>query len=308
MFAQKQIITFTAAVCLQFSAQANECRLFVKEKKSESLGSVSSQLYGGDIHEVTSSSLLGQYLTKTQASAKIVRVPKTRNGATKGPERLFVAVSQDSLNEFMEIFSNAPIFSVLGHANIFYRDWVYDVHGRRSEFRFPRVLTPLPAVVMGSTEAIRFQRYMELAVSAKYQSWENPLKQPWRLNGYVKEGGYNCCTHWIGNIPIGDKLVKEIILPGENDRPMKARLHKVEIPKTHQALSNIWSYPLHEPLSAVLGLAQKNGQGEFASPGYVIQNLLGVANNERVPIVFYFVNDHRQPIPSAPELYFEEPN
>jgi len=147
------------------------------------------------------------------------------------------------------------------------------------------------------------------------------------IKDYCKTGGYSCCTHWIGNIPIGDTLVSEYTLPGTEEylikngqyvvkngiyqmkysAPVIAKLKPWE-PKDNkqELLTKIWKVPGNMQLSEVIGQKAANGRGEFASPGWVIRTLMGPTAQERVPVIFYVVNDHQVAIPDAPTFHYEQ--
>jgi hypothetical protein len=151
--------------------------------------------------------------------------------------------------------------------------------------------------------------------TAQYSAnnWQNKLKQPWMIESYCARGGYTCCTHWIGNIPIGDKRVQNYYFPaGDFDRdnhplgitkPLVAYTPKN---KEEERLTKIWKAPGHEQFSGAIGVQYSNIDGEMASPGWVIQTLLGATAEERVPIVFVMTQNHKKSLRSF-QLNFEEP-
>jgi hypothetical protein len=79
-----------------------------------------------------------------------------------------------------------------------------------------------------TSEAQRLTKYFELGAE------NGDLAQyPWNLGKYCsKEGGYTSCTHWVGNIPVGDKVVKEY----------KFRLKTAHVTKDHSGLKCIHIY------------------------------------------------------------------
>lgn len=257
------------------------------------------QRYFGNIegNEIDPNSLLGQYIAETGAKVSTKAFPLNPNAPELGVERILVPVSEKSLPAFLKYFSDPHFMSVLGHANVLLEGTVHAYGGTVAEFRLPKANTPLPVLMLSDTEAKRLHDYM--AAVPKHTDWmSSPLKMPWMLKDYtdVKEGCYQNCTHWIGNIPIGDKLVTEIVVPSSKDQPVTLHLKEPNLPPEHQYMKDIWTFPVHEPLSAVLGLAEKNGNGDFGSPGYVIHTLLGSAPIERVKFVFVVVADHTQAV------------
>ena len=252
---------------------------------------------------------LNQYVRETGASVRKMAFPKIQGGAEMGPERTVLALSAASFASFVQHFSDLDMFSTMGHGNLLFKNSIYAYNGQRSDFRLPALNTPLPIVLLKPTEAQRFGTYMNLIVQFG-GSWSSKLKQPWQIPGYMSaQGGYHCCIHWIGNIPIGDKLVEEYSLPGgDNQPPRIAKLSPYQ-PRDQQDqwAAQVWTYPGHEQLADTLGQKDANLRGEFASAGWVIQSLLGGTSTERVPLVFIVTNDHQAPIPDHPQLNYEQP-
>ena len=209
--------------------------------------------------------------------------------------------------------------SSLGHGAILQGMDVTDVWGRTNELRAMRENTPLPMLILKTSEAERLHRYLRAANLPKYANWGNALKQPWLLTNdkgeqYVHRGAYQCCTNFNGNVPIGDKLVDAYALPLVNEWGNNAAKQPIQYSqlvqwttKGHDELKHIWTVPGHQQLSDVLGLLENNVNGEFASPGWVIQSLMGEASTSRVPVIFIFRNNHREEIPDHPALHYEQP-
>lgn len=285
------------------------------------LAETHEMFYGGNIQAVSPDSLLGKYIQRSGARTRLIRVPlKFNNYAELGNEKLVVAVSANSFEEFQKtILSNLHYMSVVGHANIMHNGSFYAYTGNKSPIRAPGVNTPIPMLLLKTSEALRLNRYMEAATLPVYASWYTTLKQPWRLPGYSAQGAYGCCTHWIGNIPIGDTLVRSYRFPGQAgyDRGGVVAPGGVAAEqelRPYQPLANdapvitqIWKAPGHQQLAQVIDQDRANVDGELASPGWVIQTLLGPTSNERVPVIFLMTNDHQQEIPEQPVFNFENP-
>src|SRR5690606_16617256 len=125
----------------------------------------------------------------------------------------------------------------------------------------------------------------------------------WELDGYCAAGGYTCCTHWIGNIPIGDKKVSSYSFPGNVDEhagnargtgPQRQKLKPYDYPNPLMQL--VWQVPGNEQLADVLGVHRSKMSGELAKSGWVLHTLAGAVGRDRVPVVFYFVSNHKDEI------------
>jgi hypothetical protein len=278
------------------------------------------RLYMGSVKgvRVTAKSLIGQYIQETGAATKVMKIVAFDKSRTFDQDKLVVAVSAQSFPKFLELFSGKHLMSVFGHANVFHNGKVYSYSGGPSgPLRSLSPGTPLPLLILKSSEAERLSRYMELSTLPKYRSWTHPLKHPWRLKGYVKAGVWECCTHWIGNIPIGDKTVNAYHLPYQRADFTPEQRAKIAIGEgnllqpwhdpQYEDLKNVWTYPGREQLSSVINRTDSNLANEFASPGWVIQSLMGPTSNERVPVIFIFATDHQAPIADNPAWSFERP-
>jgi len=272
--------------------------------------------------DFTPESLIGQYVNATGASVKVMDVPDMLGERKYKEKKLFVAVSEKSFPIFQKLFSNRMFMSSLGHGAILQGQVVTDVWGNAGALRPMSENTPLPMLILKTSEGERLHRYLAAATLPQYKNWSNALKQPWRLTNdkgqaYVQPGAYHCCTNFNGNIPIGDKLVEGYALPlvneyGNNNavaarQPIKYSSLVQWTTKGEDELKNIWTVPGHQQLSDVLGLLENNVNGEFASPGWVIQSLMGEASTSRVPVIFIFRPDHQEEIPDHPALHYEQP-
>lgn len=267
------------------------------------------KLYMGDnIKAIAPDSLIGKYLSETGAKIKVVRAPIKPGSTTLGEEKILIAVSPTSLEQFQKIIEQPYSMSVLGHAYVLHRGNVITHGADKSAFRLPSVNTPLPFLMLKTSESERLNRYMELVVERKGESWYGSLKQPWKLPGYCATGGYTCCTHWLGNIPIGDLRVDTYKFPGsfENNQPAQMKVLD-QYESTDEKIKQIWKVPGHQQLSSAIGQEQTNLVGQFSSSGWVIQTLLSKVENERVPVIFYVTADHTLEIPDNFQFNFEAP-
>jgi len=279
---------------------------------------------GRDPAHIAADSLLGRYLEETGLKAQTHRFKEQdaqKDGTFKeSPDRLEVLVDAKTFPIFMKYFSNQQSYSAQGHGNMLFGGKLY-MFGVPVNVVEPRPMsagTPLPMVLLKTTEGARMGRYMQ-AMATAYpgltDGWQTPARSPWsQIPGkdgklYLSVNGhFNCCTHWHGNIPLGDNLVNDIVLPGDADQPLIAHVNEPDYSNPVLApVKDVWTAPLHEPISAVLGLADANGPGEFSSPGWVIQSLLVSAPIERVPFVLIFANDAQVPLPENFFPRFERP-
>lgn len=258
----------------------------------------------------TKSSLLGKYIQETGAFVTIRSLPRLVKSDVEAHnyelEKLVVSVSAGSFKSFIKHFGKKTMFSSFAHGAIIHDGKAFDVWGKIKNLEALYVNTPMPIALLKPSEGERMSRYLNLIT--KYTNWQNELKQPWRLGEYVQKGQYTCCTNFIGNIPIGDKLVSEYHLPNPTGiKDVVPKLKSWNKTDSNSDLSNVWTVPGHEQLSSVIGQLDANIAGEFASPGWVIQTLMLTTSNERVPIVFVFSNDHTAPLPEVLNLSYEYP-
>lgn len=256
-------------------------------------------------------SLVGRYLQESGALLQKRAYTETNNakGNKTGVERLLVPVSAQTFPIWQKYFSNQNGYSVFGHANTVFQGLSYSYAGDKSPLAALSPQTPLPFVLLKTTEGARLERYLEVVVAHSNGGWANEIKRPWQIPGYLSQNGnYNCCTHWHGNLPIGDRRVNTVTLPGAGDQPVIVEVREgAQLPADKPYLNEIWKGPMNEPISSLLGLADNNGRGEFASPGWVIQSLLVSAPIERVPFVVFFVNDVTQTYDANTPPRFENP-
>ena len=281
------------------------------------LAEVQDLYYGADPLNPSKGSLIRQYLDETGASA----IGKSFSngpdkGGTFGPERLVVAVSEETFPIFQRLFTTrldnlAPI----GHAGIIQNGEMRGWH--TGEMRMPRPGNILPTVLLKTTEAQRAEQYFKMMVLARtnglqWNGWNNPMMQPWTLENYCSSAGaYNCCTHWIGNMPLGDECVSAYTFPPRVNNGQDAPPPIVAALKPYKhanaMVKRIWASPGHMQFGAMIGQEAANARGDMASPGWVITTLIGPTAVERVPVVFYFVQDAKAPLKSSMVPVFENP-
>jgi hypothetical protein len=268
----------------------------------------------------TPDSLVGRYLAESGATSLVRRFPVEPGSQQMGPERLVVAVSAESLPLFKKYFTRPTHFSVTGHNFVTHNGKVSSHSSRFADFRLPGTAhTPLSATLLKTTEAERMDNYFRLLKETMGTggSWGNPAMQPWRMPGYCATSAYGTCTQWIGNVPVGDRLVTSYRYPGPVDR-YGTRLPNDtggprEAPLAPYAggtplFRRVWKAPAgNEQLAYVLGLGAQNERAELTNPGWVISSLLGPISQERVPVVFVVEPNHRTPIPADFKPAYENP-
>jgi hypothetical protein len=256
--------------------------------------------------------LIGKYISETGA-ATVIRsfsLGPGKNG--QGPRRLVVALSAETFPIYQKYFTREEFLIPFGHAHLVHNGKVHSYTHSGIEFRFTHHLnTPLPLVLLKTSEARRAAQFFELYAKLKLTSggpWHHAAAKPWMLPGYCAAGGYDNCTHWIGNMPLGDELVDEYTFPacfeaGGDRAPRTQKLMPYEHPDP--LMHEVWSVPGHQQFADMIGQRDANLHGEFASPGWVITTILGPTSVERVPIVFVIVADHKAPIPADFEPFHE---
>ncbi len=283
---------------------------FLRLLGDRTLAEVRKYYIGMSINQINPNSVIGRYIENTKALTKIVQVPIEKNGSELGPPKLLVAVSQNSWKEFEKVIATPYFMTVTGHANIIHKDRFYSFGGQISDVQILSENTPMPFLILKTTEADRLSYYLSRIPNQGEYGWGTALKLPW-LNGngqYCAQGGYSCCTHWIGNIPIGDKLVNEYKFPSRDGSVSNAKVKKLEEFDGPIYLKRIWKVPGHEQLASAIGMEEANLLGNFASPGWVIQSLMGAASTDRVPVIFVMTPDHTTTIPEISQFNFEYPH
>lgn len=299
-----------------------------------SLEDTAQLLHGGNPLAPHPESLLGRYIGETQAATVVRRFPRDTNyNDLVSPERLVVAVSPQTLDAFRRLLASRPeIFGQLhtpeqGTLLVYFLGRTGTYASLSQDFRFPTVGTMLPAILLSSTEGARLNQYFNLGTFFREDSIL--AQHPW-LTGFCLPSGYSSCTHWIGNMPIGDRRVSQYTLPGRVDQyasnalladPVADRAPRVSQLTPFQYnfrardnvtlsdgrvldsaakarfLSRVWQTPdAPEQFANMLGLGEQNLAGEFANPGWVALSVLGGAPVERAPVVFVFVDNHTAPL------------
>ncbi len=185
----------------------------------------------------------------------------------------------------------------------------------------------IPVVPLSSTEASQAINYFTLgSLDNKYAKYPWGLKkrdeQTQEMQEYCRTGGYSSCTHWIGEMPLGDKLVDTYSVPGYVDqysdyadqtRGLRTKpVGEYNVFNSHSSIEEIGTKSrVHrlarmvwlqlkgrEQLWSVVGDKKAEGldRGEWANPGWVLYNFLTRSTQERVPVVFIFREDASRPL------------
>ncbi len=187
-----------------------------------------------------------------------------------------------------------------------------------------------PVIVTSSSEASNLTNYFSLGSLEKHRAqYPHRLGQSSadKVTPYCRFGGYHSCTHWFGEMAFGDRFVDSYSFPGNNkddsytnswagvDDPnaedQKAirtgpvgtydtyiQTAAVGLETRLDRLTRIvWTQGLgREQMWSKVGGEEPLRAGEFANPGWVFYNLVGVAPTELVPIVFVKVDRASDPL------------
>lgn len=293
------------------------------------LAQVQQRMHGGNPLSPTPESWLGQYIAETGAASAVRRFPKGPEFPDQwGEERLVVAVSESSLPAYLKYFKRREILQHLhtprqGTLYLHFNGKVGSYGQMTGELRATAVNSVLPTVLLSTSEGLRAEKFFSLATVDR-----TAANLPWTLTNFVPpappppnagqaavqpppppihycaEGGYNSCTHWVGNIPIGDDLVDRYIFPGKVDQyaggnmdpgPQQKPLENYQ--HGNPLVKEVWQVPGHKQLWEVLGQYDAQVGGYFASPGWVAHIFAAWVGVDRAPVVFVFVPDHTASIP-----------
>lgn len=310
IFSITKIFTI-ALIVLAVSAKAQNQPLTLED--------VGNHLHGGNPLNPTSTSMLGQYLASTEAET-VVRTFDNGHGE-QGIEKLAVSLSDQTFTEFLNVFGSSSnisknLFFVLHtpHSNTFYfahkgRYGSYAMY--RGNLHFSSPGTMLIPILLSDFEAERLEKFLELASIS-----QTLARSPWRLNS--SEGAYSAsshwqgCTNWVGQMPLGEDLVRRYVFPSGDDgqSPNIQRLLRYNNPPAHflntsgsswdenklSLLREVWKTNGNKQFGMML-YPQGHKAGEFTNIGWIAHVALGRLLADRSPIMFYQVGDHRTPLP-----------
>jgi hypothetical protein len=283
-------------------------------------------LHGGDPLKPSANSLIGRYLEETGAATVLRAFPQANPNGRASPKRLVVAISSATFPKFKELFTER---NFLFHTHGPNQGTLYIAHNGKAgsyanlydDIREGSAGSVWPLLLMSTNEGERMEQYARLG-----RINGDMAKTPWTLKAgskpYCVMAGYNSCTHWIGEIPIGEKRVSAYTFPGNRGddpyssgtslhsnpaadaAPRTSPLNPYRIPsgtglkgidkkKLERLISRVWKPGEgNELLADVLGLKREHLEGEFANPGWVLNSFTAGATQDRVPVVFLWVDDH----------------
>ncbi len=260
---------------------------------------VQTLVYGTNPLDPAPNSMIRLYEQRLGAQGIQRNFPLGPGKQGNGPAKMVLQLPQNDLNHFKSLF-NLPEFFFHFHTpsqgtmNIMHRGKVGTYATATHEMTAPQVDTMLPMILLSTREANRLYNYLQLG-----EVKTGIAQLPWTLENYCARGGYDSCTHWFGNIPIGEALVPAYTFPGNVDRyasgassrdPQTRDLADYRLnkdPLSFFQISTVWQAPGHEQLADVLGVREANVSGELANPGWVFHTLAALVSATRVPVVFY---------------------
>ena len=279
------------------------------------LAETQAMYFGSNPLAPSAESWLGKYISETGAATLVRQFEKVPGSGDYGVERLVVSVDQQSMPAWIKYFGNEHFFGQLhtprqGTLMVTFNNHTASWTGanRTNAMRMPTVDSFAPLMILSSTEGGRMERYFTYG-----KDWDSfqRIRNPWENAEYCATGAYGSCTHWFGNIPIGDRLVTEYKLPGwvdydpytpptlrgpQDPSPRIETLNPYLHAETDEALREVLRYPGQEQLSTLMGLERQQLGAELANPGWVAISVLGHAPQSRMPVVFRFVGDAKAPL------------
>ncbi|MFZ4714236.1 MAG: hypothetical protein ACOYL6_11005 [Bacteriovoracaceae bacterium] len=293
------------------------------------LAEVTELFHGGNALAPTADSILGKFLAKhgvTPITRAFPRGPEAIYPGV-GQEKLVVPVDETMFADFAELMKDQHIFAHYHSPNqgtlmVLHENQVFHWNGKSNKpfsamSFYPGTL--FPTIFMSSTEAQRMNQYTRALATEKLKLF---AQQPWRLNGYCAMSGYDSCTHWVANIPIGDEVVGAYTMPGRVDHsasnsinpdreldklPRTQELVNYEIPGGRyltplekELIERVWKVPGNKQLAYVLNLGKAQERSELANPGWVAYTFLSRLKSDRAPVVFVMVENAK--VPLAPDF------
>lgn len=309
-------------------------------------GALSKLLGPGGIHDVSPDSILGEYLLAAKnmgidVQTKISRFPRGPGQDGFGGEKWFVSVDSSTAPLLSKLLAGNPHYLYHAHTpgqttlhlkfrghNVSYAAYDYPTgfifHAGAIE----------PLIVLSSEEGNALNNYLLLGTLERKFA-----KYPWGFNqgaerkegsAYCREGGYGSCTHWVGEMPIGERWVNQYHFPGylgddrylhghrEQPKDKDPELRSSILPdyydhfispgeviplsksdRVHRLARMVWLPGMgREQFFSLIGDNQAEGlaEGEWANPGWVLYALLTRSYQARVPVVFFYRRDASLPL------------
>jgi hypothetical protein len=281
-------------------------------------------LHGGNPLAPTLTSKLGKLINDFQLSTVVRKFDQGPGYGGKGPEKLVIAFDANSAPEVKKIIEEIHLLTHYhtprqGTLKMTHEGYTFGWYGRNeiandlsSDSNQGSLIIP---ILLSSTESQRVRNFAKLRHIA---GQTGAAEEPWKLNGYCATGGYNSCTHWVGNIPLGDTRVQSYTFPGKVDGYASNSISPDEaidrLPRTKELAEYnltaqngnqdvvdltkmVWKVPGNQQLAYTLGLARAHEGGMLANPGWVAHTFLSRLDNQRSPFVFLQTGMARDPIP-----------
>ncbi len=300
------------------------------------------------INEVSPDSVIGRYLSK---AAELGHPVKTLVGkfltsprsTARGSERLFVSVDRKTAPLIEALIGKNPHFLVHNHTpgqgtlhlthngqDISYAK--YDGAGEiAGGTRYMEVDTMAPIIPLSSVEASNAMNYFELGRLTRSARTKYPSSLVDMTSGtpqlYMRPGAYTCCSHWFGEMAIGEKLVSKYSVPGQSDSygrnqdplavdqtktrtaPVGSFTHfsqhgdNIEIgtqSRTDRLTRMVWqSGKGSEQMWGMLGAKTQLSKAELTNPGYILYTLVATGDAARVPVVLIYRENATKPLTQA---------
>ena len=293
-------------------------------------------LHGGNINKPSPDSLLGQYL-KESGATPIRRGFPSGSGERSPKGKPKTVVSAKITEKLFQKYFSHPEFLFHVHQPsqgtlLFLHDGRTGTYAKytASKLRTSQIRegTLLPMIILSSKEAERARLYFSLGILRP--NGQTIAQYPWSLKDYCATGGYTSCTHWFGEMPLGEDLVKEYRFPGNADRyagnapsssPQQKELSPYSFnrpdPKSinlndfgkrsplgaisddkalvsEMLVRSVWKAPGNMQMWQMLNVRDSLDEGELANPGWVLRVLTGKTKADRVPLVFRFGDSHKK--------------
>jgi hypothetical protein len=250
------------------------------------------------------------YLTESGAESDYRSFQVQPGSPARGEPRLVIKVSPASYPLYLKYFNHRHILENIAVPN----NQAYNVVRWRNETFLGAAAAAFPAfetiglpILISESEAINvhkalyiIQRYFK----ANYLGYQYPYHVPGY--GFPDLSHYRNCAAWLGLLMIGDQLCTQIVGPGNVEPntppgpPIVGNLTPYQVPaeivpEDQELFREVFSVPGHQPLWEALGFSL--AEGDFTASGWFAHTLLGRAPLQRLPIVVYYTQDHRTPIP-----------
>lgn len=209
----------------------------------KTLKDMQTLVYGQDPLNPSKESLIGRYLAESKAGhiqRRFPRGPKAREGI--GEPKLTVALETSKRDLFLKYFDFPELlmhYHTPGQETllIYFNKSKISYAGQNVKEQSPTSFTNpgmlLPIILLDTSEAERLSNYLQL------EQLGGKAKVPWELPNYCAMGGYNSCTHWFGEMPIGEKRVDAYSFPGKVDEHAYSNSEMSKRPQI-SALQKYW--------------------------------------------------------------------